>query len=254
MGVAKSTLAGLAIAAAFACLWAPLGQEAFLHAHWMKVGTFMAPFLVFAALTFRADDAGAMARDAKLIALGLLVLYIAHQFEEHWIDVFGTPYAFQESVNGLVRAVTGAPSDRPGPLSVEAIFVINTSLVWLVGVLAVWRAPGHVFPTLAMAAIVLVNAVAHIASGLASFSYNPGLLTSVVLFLPGALLAYRALGASRRLVILSLAWAVLAHVIMVAGMMASTWWGVIAPEAYFAALIIWSIVPVFVTERGGQRA
>lgn len=250
--MSKTTTAGLAIAAAFACLWAPLGQEAFLHAHWMKVGTFMVPFLVFAALTFRSGDAGPMARDAKLIALGLLVLYIAHQFEEHWIDVFGTPYAFQESVNGLVRAVTGASSERSGPLSVEAIFIINTSLVWLVGVLAVWRAPDHVFATLAMAAIVLVNAIAHIASGLASFSYNPGLLTSVVLFLPGALLVYRALGASRRLMILSLVWAILAHVIMVAGMMASTWWGVIPPTVYFGALIVWSIVPVFVPEQGGK--
>lgn len=46
--------------------------------------------------------------------------------------------------------------------------------------IAIWRAPSHLFPALAMAGIVLVNAVSHIGAAVFRLEYNPGLWTALV--------------------------------------------------------------------------
>ena len=201
----------------FGMLWIPVGQHTFLNAHWMKVGTFAAPWLLFVA-TLR-DDRPRMLEDPVMLSAWMLVAYIAHQFEEHWIDVFGNVYAFHGTVNGLLMGVFGAPKE---PLSPAGIFVINTSLVWLVGSIALWRSPQQVFPALAMAGIIVVNALSHIGVGVANGAYNAGLLTSIAVFLPlGSFVYVQALRngwADRQQVTVSLVWAVLAHVVMVGGL------------------------------------
>ena len=158
----------------FAFLWLPLGQHGFLYEHWMKFGTFMMPFLIFAALSFGSQLGPAAIKSPKFIALALLCAYLIHQFEEHWIDVFGNVYAFQASVNGIIATLTEGPADPTRPLTAGGIFVINTSLVWLVGFIAIGTAPNRVFPTLCMAGIVLVNGLVHIAGTHAFSAYTPG--------------------------------------------------------------------------------
>ena len=190
-------------------LWAPLGQYEFLIEHWMKIGTYAVPFLLLMFFSSRTNQTNSGFSDIKLIAVLLLVAYIIHQFEEHWIDLLGHQYAFYGDVNQLLLTVLGAPSEAIRPLTPEAIFVINTSLVWLVGAIAIWRTPKHVFPTLAMAGITLINGMSHIVMGIAQQSYNPGLLTAVVIFLPLAIAFYRNMlttkSASKRQVITSIA-------------------------------------------------
>lgn len=83
-------------------------------------------------------------------------------------------------------------------------------------------APNKISPTLAMAGIELVNAAVHIAGALAFGSYNPGLVTSVLIFLPASALAYRWLNATVITWVGSFLWALLAHVMMVLGLVAST--------------------------------
>ncbi|MEM9190333.1 MAG: HXXEE domain-containing protein [Myxococcota bacterium] len=234
------------LVAVFAVLWIPVGQHGFLYPHWMKVGTFLAPFLLFTAAAFRADHAPSWSKDLTVLSLLMLVAYIVHQFEEHWIDLYGNEYAFHGSVNQLLQEVTGTESE---PLTPAGIFVINTSLVWLVGALAIWRGENHVFPALAMAAIIVVNAVAHIALGVAGLEYNPGLLTSIVVFLPIGGYVYRRVLrdglAPPGQVAASILWGVLAHVIMVGGLVVGNVMGLFPELVYFAALIVWSVVPVF---------
>ncbi|MEM9816370.1 MAG: HXXEE domain-containing protein [Cyanobacteria bacterium P01_D01_bin.6] len=83
-----------------------------------------------------------------------------------------------------------APDSVLVPLSPEAIYIINTSLVGLVGALEIWRSPKRVFTSLAMAGITLVNGISHIVVGIATQADNPGLLTAIVSFLPLAIAFY----------------------------------------------------------------
>ncbi|NOT56650.1 MAG: HXXEE domain-containing protein [Deltaproteobacteria bacterium] len=230
-------------------LWLPFGQYEFLVEHWMKIGTYAAPFLLFGVLAMRDQHATRpLHADFKVLSVGLLVAYILHQYEEHWIDFFGNHYAFLGYINGLFARLGGCEARSPCPLTPAAIFVINTSLVWLVGVLAIWRAPSHLFPALAMAGIVVVNAVAHIAPAVLRQEYNPGLLTALVLFIPAGLFFYRQVvrvdARYKKQAAISVIWAVLAHVLMVGGMLLANLLTLIPESVYFLVLIAWSCVPL----------
>ena len=232
---------------AFAMLWLPFGQHDFLLLHWMKIGTFMAPFLVLIALSFNQNRTD---RSPQFIALAMFVAYIGHQFEEHWIDLYGRNYAFQGAVNALIAGALGIeadPGNLPDILTRASVFVINTSLVWLVAALAIWRGAVFVFPVLAMVAIAFVNGISHLGSYIIAGAYNPGLVTSVVLFLPLSVWAYRALLqdglASKAQVSWSIVWAIAGHIIMIFGLIAANWWMLFPEYIYFVLLVAWSVVP-----------
>lgn len=235
-----------ALIAAFAFLWVPLGQHDFLVQHWMKVGTLMAPFLVMVALSFSASES---LKNARSISLALLVAYILHQFEEHWVDIYGRTFAFKPYLNAFLSNLLDH-ADVQEFMSNKSVFVINTSLVWLVGALAVWRGDGHIFAALCMAAIVVVNAMSHIGAGLISGSYNPGLLTAVLVFLPVGTGAYvllgRSLGVTSGRIALSLIWGLIAHLIMIGGTLAISQVPEVPESFLFAALIAWSVLPAFI--------
>lgn len=227
----------------FAMLWLPLGQHDFLIAHWMKVGTFMAPFLLFVALAFKGETVEGP--DLQFLSLLMLVAYIIHQFEEHWIDLTGATYAFSPYVNALLQNASGAP-ETTVILSPLAILVINTSLVWLVGFLAVLLSPRRVFPYLCMAAIILVNAVSHIVAAITTFSYNPGVATSALIFLPMAWFAFRSVPqASRGVKLASIGWAVFAHIVMIGGALGANRFELFPEVVYFSMLVAISIAPAF---------
>lgn len=230
-------------------LWAPLGQYNFLIENWIKIGIYAVQFILFIFFSCRTEQTEAVFSDTKLMSVVLLIAYIIHQFEEHWIDIFGNQYAFYEYFNTLFLSILGAQDSSIIILSRETIFVINTSLVWLVGIIAIWRSPKHLFPILAMNGIVLVNAISHIFPGIFKQSYNPGLLTAIVIFLPLAIAFYRKVlftnpGAKLQ-VIASIAWAILAHVILITGLLLANWFEFIPEFDYFIVLLIWSVIPAF---------
>lgn len=230
-------------------LWFPLGQYDFLIENWMRVGTYAAPFLLVAFFSSRTEKTDSFLADTKLMSVVLLLAYLIHQFEEHWIDLLGERYAFYKFLNESLLSALGAPDASVMPASPTAIFVINTSLVWLAGAIAIWRSPNHFFPTLALSGIVLVNAITHILSGIVQQAYNPGLLTAIALFVPLAIAFYRevlvANPTAKLQVVASFIWAVLAHVILIAGLLAANWFELIPESAYFAILVGWSVVPAF---------
>ncbi|MEM9282857.1 MAG: HXXEE domain-containing protein [Verrucomicrobiota bacterium] len=244
------------ILVAFGMLWIPLGQHDFLIEHWMKLGVFMAPFLLFVAAAFRSESSKGKEIDLKFWSLILLVTYIIHQFEEHWVDLFGNIYAFKPYLNSLLRERFGGTGNSTGPLSDAGVFVINTSLVWLVASLGIWRAPQHLFPALCMASIVIVNAFSHIGAAVVTLGYNPGLLTAVTLFIPLGLTAYsRSLRNGQAKigeVAASIVWGILAHIVMIAGMIATGWFRIIPESVYFVVLVSWSILPVFLYRRANH--
>lgn len=233
----------------FAMLWLPLGQEEFLLMNWMKIGTYAIPFLLIATSAFRNNPTKNIFQDTKLMGVLLLILYLIHQYEEHWIDLFGNEYSFYYSVNRMLSEIL-SPSSPISPLTKEAIFVINTSLVWLVGVNAIWMSDTRIFPTFAMTAITLVNAITHLAAGIVKWSYNPGLVTSILLFIPFTASYFhfkiRENSNFKKEIILSIMWAVIAHILMVSGMLMANYFHLINEKIYFTILILWSILPIVI--------
>ena len=254
MSNSKISLASICLL--FFMLWAPLGQYGFLVENWMKLGIYAAPFLLFMFFAFGTQETKSILSDVKLMSVLMLIAYIVHQYEEHWIDLFGNQYAFYGYINELILAVFNAQNTSVMPLSPESIFVINTSLVWLVGVIAIWRSPKHLFPALAMAGITLVNAGSHIMAGIVKQAYNPGLLTAIVIFVPLAIAFYRSVlvttPTASLQVKVSVVRAVLAHIIMAGGLLAANWFKLFPEYVYFAMLILWSVAPAFLFNSSAQ--
>ncbi|MEM9943063.1 MAG: HXXEE domain-containing protein [Planctomycetota bacterium] len=230
---------------AFAMLWFPIGQHAFLFEHWMKVGTFMAPFLLLVAFSFKQESDAEI--EPRQLSVFLFVAYVVHQFEEHWIDLYGRFYAFKPYLNSFLSEMTGK-AETTEFMSEASIFVINTSLVWLVAALAIWRGSTQIFATLCLVAIVVVNSASHIIASVLHGSYNPGLATAVFLFLPLGFFSvwkiHRSGFAGVYLVLAAMAWGLTAHVIMIAGILIMGKFEQIPEMAYFALLVAWSVLPV----------
>ncbi|MEM8847516.1 MAG: HXXEE domain-containing protein [Bacteroidota bacterium] len=237
----------------FLMLWLPIGQHDFLIDHWMKIGAYAIPFLGIGIFAFKGKVIDLPpTSNLRFMAVVLLIAYILHQFEEHWIDIFGNYYAFYAFNNNFILDSLGQPDALVRPLSKESIFVINTSLVWLVGLLAVLQSPKRVFPLVAMASIVLINGIVHIVAAIPKLQYNPGLLTSLVLFIPlyfWFTRYIRHIGNYKVLIICGLIWGFLAHVIMVAGLLLANWFEMIPEHLYWFVLVAWSFVPVQILRR-----
>ncbi len=135
--------------------------------NWPYAALFTAGFLgLLAPLVFRYAG----------LPLGLVYLqlpiYMLHQYEEHADD------RFRRWVNNMI----GHDQDVLTPI---ATFWINSLLVWLLDLVAIYLAC-FVDLSLGLIAIYLpmLNAVGHIVPAVIKRQYNPGLLTSCIVFLP----------------------------------------------------------------------
>jgi hypothetical protein len=131
--------------------------------------------------------------------------YMLHQVEEHTGD------RFRSFVN---RQIFGGRN----ALSVAAVLVINIPVVWGLNLAALYAAYlwGAGYGLVAPYAM-LVNGVTHIAAGVRFRRYNPGLATSLVIFLPlsiGAIMATGPIEAGFHYAALGLA--LLLHALIVA--------------------------------------
>jgi hypothetical protein len=119
---------------------------------------------------FRSDPLSEQALFA-----GLLVIYLLHQIEEHlW------PGGFRQSLN---TDVFHSGNDN-WPVDKGGVAFVNIVWVWLpIGLAALLPATLR-FIGLAWLGLTLVNGIIHIVSAVRLRSYNPGLVTSIVLFLP----------------------------------------------------------------------
>jgi len=111
-------------------------------------------------------------------SLGLLLIwlqlpiYMLHQYEEHDDDSFRR---FENTTIGGGKEV----------LSRFDVFVINIAGVWGVDAVAFWLAARvHLGLGLIAVYLSLVNSVGHCLQAVALRRYNPGLITSILLFIP----------------------------------------------------------------------
>lgn len=115
----------------------------------------------------------------------VLPIYMLHQIEEHlW------PGGFRQFANKYVFR-SGNPD---WPVDIDGVALVNVVYVWLPIVLAIAWPDTFRWLGLAWIGLTLVNAISHIATSIRFRIYNPGLVTSVALFLPFTIwvLAYDA--------------------------------------------------------------
>jgi hypothetical protein len=109
----------------------------------------------------------------------MLPAYMLHQFEEYGVDLLGQRWAFPAE---LCRALGYAPEACPA----EPYFfmAVNVGTVWIAGALAIVLRNRNVAVGTCAFGIPLINAGIHIGRALLQGAYNPGVFTSLVLFLP----------------------------------------------------------------------
>lgn len=189
---------------------------------WPWIGVMLAVVLLallFLTRLFRSAGIASRWHDPSWLAVFGLVLYIAHQFEEHGIDLQGARYAFR----GEMCRVMGYAHAVSCPIPESFITAVNVGSVWGACMLA-WLL-GRRRPLVALSAygIALVNALTHIVTALRQHAYNPGLVTAIVLFLPAGLWALRVglrAGIGGRGVFAIIAGGVLTHAVLVGSLLA----------------------------------
>jgi hypothetical protein len=127
----------------------------YLMTTWMIVGLGGAAFLSLLLLADWAEqERDRLARFHWL----LLIVYLAHQFEEHGVDLFGRSYFFITYGQTLIGEIRPGSGFFQTPL---AIYRTNTLLVWLPFLIAVWGGQRYIWPGLAAGGLLLTNGIFH---------------------------------------------------------------------------------------------
>ncbi len=149
----------------------PMSLLACIAASWQKALPYLSALgiVVWIAL-FRSDPLS-----ERALWFGLLVIYMLHQIEEHlW------PGGFRQFANAHVFK----SGNDNWPVDTGGVALINIGFVWLPVGLAVLYPEALRWVGLGWVGLTLINALTHIVSTLRMRIYNPGLITSIVLFLP----------------------------------------------------------------------
>jgi hypothetical protein len=111
----------------------------------------------------------------RAIFAALLVVYMLHQIEEHlW------PGGFRQYANAHVFK-----SGRDDwPVDIGGVALVNIGYVWLPVAAAALFPDALRWLGLGWIGLTFVNGLSHIATSIRFRGYNPGLVTSIVLFLP----------------------------------------------------------------------
>ena len=147
--------------------------------------------LLFGTDRLRGDTSVSRWRDLTWLSWAAATAYLLHNAEEYAIDLHGRIHAFPAAM--CASFGYGAYPDCPvPPLFFTAV---NVPMFWFVGPVAALLSRQHSLIGLTLYSVIPTNAAVHIASALAAGSYNPGLLTAVLIFVPLAVWAgYAAFG------------------------------------------------------------
>jgi hypothetical protein len=147
---------------------------------------FLPPLAAVGAVLWIVLFRGEETSDRALFA-ALLVIYFLHQVEEHlW------PGGFRQ----FTDAHMFHSGDDNWPVNIDGVALVNTAYVWLPVALAAIFPQTLRWVGLGWIGLTLINGLIHIVTTLRLRLYNPGLVTSIVLFLPFTMYAL-ALGVER---------------------------------------------------------
>jgi hypothetical protein len=106
----------------------------------------------------------------------LFSAYLLHGFEVDGVDLLGREFYFQ----------THVLETRGIDLTAGDIMRMNTVSIYLLFICAIWGGERYAFAGMAAAGVTLANGLMHTINSVMLGEYNPGLATSLLLFLPGA--------------------------------------------------------------------
>ncbi|SKY84358.1 Uncharacterised protein [Mycobacteroides abscessus subsp. bolletii] len=130
----------------------------------------------------RSDLTVSRWRDPSCLGWLAVAMYLFHIFEEYGIAASGTRHAFPDTL----CTTLGIGTYPNCPIPTEFYLFVNIGLTWLVAVLCALLARRYVMLGFAFYSLVSVNCFFHIGAALLSGTYNPGLLTSIAMFLPAS--------------------------------------------------------------------
>lgn len=153
---------------------------AFVLYAWPYAGVVAAVVLIgYLAIGKRRQGAPPRWRDPQWVLAFLWPMYLLHQFEEHGVDALGRRYAF---LGDLCRNLGYEGGTCPAdPAFIFAVNVVGCQIAFAISWFSRRRRP---LVAACAWGIPIVNAVAHIGGAVVHRAYNPGLVTSVVLFIP----------------------------------------------------------------------
>jgi hypothetical protein len=155
---------------------------------WIGLGAAGLLLVLLTTNALRSDRSVSRWRDMVWLTWAAVFAYLLHQFEEHGVDARDNAYAFR----GFLCGTLGFGDPRACPVPVTFITAVNITAVWVAGPLSALLARRWPVIGLSFFAIPAVNLFAHAMPALTARSYNPGLLTALLLFLPLSLLAFAA--------------------------------------------------------------
>ncbi len=168
-----------------------------------------------------------------------------HQFEEHGIDLLGNHYAFQTA---MCRTL-GFENLSQCPADPWFIFAVNPGTVWIAGFLAGFLGGRRPIITATLIGVILVNGILHIGTAVRSWAYNPGLATSLGLFIPFSVWGLSFLRTRAKLsfrdLILAVGGGILLHLILVASLIARER-GLISESALIWIQLLNALIPLLV--------
>jgi len=140
-------------------------------ANWQKALPILAGLGIVAWLAvFHADPAS-----ERALFAALFIIYLLHQIEEHlW------PGGFRQCTNAHVFK----SGNDNWPVDIDGVALVNIGYVWLPIGAAVLFPDALRWVGLGWVGLTLINGLSHIATSIRFRCYNPGLVTSIVLFVP----------------------------------------------------------------------
>jgi hypothetical protein len=107
-------------------------------------------------------------------------MYLLHQFEEHGVDLLGRRFAFLADLCATLGHVelSSCPAD---PEFLCAVNAVGCQIAFAMSLVFRRRSP---LVAACAWGVPLVNGVIHVGTAVAHGAYNPGALTSLILFLP----------------------------------------------------------------------
>jgi hypothetical protein len=187
---------------------------------WIGLGFAVVLAGLLATNLLRSDREIARWRDLRWLSFLAILVYLVHNVEEYGIAANGEPHAFPNAI-----CVVLGQQEYPGcGIPPEFFLVVNLPLVWLSAPIAALLYRRYRLASMTLWGIVGVNAMVHIVAAILPGEYDPGLLTSVIVFLPLTVIAVVALvgrlGAYRRpAVAVLLVAGVLVHVVLAGTLM-----------------------------------